>query len=387
MIVPFQRLDNPVVSQLFSPLKLKPGVTLANRFVMPAMQRGYCIDGAPTPELTEYYRRRVAGGVTLVISESCAIDHPSATAQPTAARLDRGTLAAWRDCVGAVRAAGGHMLIQLWHEGALRIAADDHTLSPSGLAHANRRNGRAATLDELHAIRDAYIAAARDAADIGATGVEVHAAHGYFLDQCLWAETNLRDDGYGGPDIVARGRLAAEIVAGIRAACGADFLISLRLSQWKEVDFDAKIAADPATLAALLALLETAGLDVIHASTRRFWLPEWPDDPRGLAGWVRALSSMKVITVGSVGLDTDVMTSLRDGEESRLRVAESLAVLETKLAAGELDLVAVGRSLIADPDWVDKVRAGRFQDIRPFRKTDLGQLSWNSDIVDEALGD
>lgn len=375
-----------MISHLFSPLSLKPGVTLANRFVMPAMQRGYCVNGAPTAELAEYYRRRVEGGVAMVIGESCAIDHRSATAQPMAARINRHTLPAWRACVEAVREAGGHMLIQLWHEGALRIADDDWTLSPSGLAHANRRNGRAATLDELRSIRDAYVAAARDAADIGATGVEVHAAHGYFLDQCLWADTNLRADGYGGQDIRARGRLPAEIIAGIREACGADFLIALRLSQWKEVDYEAKIAADPEALAALLDLLRSAGVDLIHASTRRFWLPEWPNDPRGLAGWVRALSGIPVIAVGSVGLDTDVMTSLRDGAESRLRVAESLAVLETKMAAGELDLVAVGRSLIADPDWVNKVREGRLQDIRPFRKTDLGQLSWNSDIVDEALG-
>ena len=375
-----------MASQLFSPLTLKPGVTLANRLVMPAMQRGYCVDGAPTAELAAYYRRRVEGGVAMVIGESCAIDHPSATAQPTAARINTSTLPAWQACVQAVRDAGGHMLIQLWHEGALRMADDDWTLSPSGLAHAHRRNGRAATLDELRAIRDSYITAARGAADIGATGVEVHAAHGYFLDQCLWSETNLRTDGYGGEDIRARGRLAAEIIAGIRAACGADFLISVRLSQWKEVDYEAKIAANPEALAALLDLFKSAGVDLIHASTRRFWLPEWEHDPRGLAGWVRALSGIPVIAVGSVGLDTDVMTSLRDGAESQLRVVESLAVLETKLAAGEFDLVAVGRSLIADPDWVNKVRDGRLQDIRPFRKTDLGQLSWNSDIVDEALG-
>lgn len=379
-------IGQPLASQLFSPFLINPSVTLANRFVMPAMQRGYCIDGAPTRELAEYYRRRVEGGVAMVIGESCAIDHPSATAQPTAARLDSRTLPAWRDCVQMVRGAGGHMLIQLWHEGALRIANDDWTLSPSGLAHANRRNGRAATLDELRSIRDAYVAAARDAAEIGATGVEVHAAHGYFLDQCLWAETNLRTDGYGGQDIRARGRLAAEIIAGIREACGAEFLISLRLSQWKEVDYEAKIAADPDSLAALLDLLKSAGVDLFHVSTRRFWLPEWPNDPRGLAGWVRALSGIPVIAVGSVGLNTDVMTSLRDGAESRLRVVESLAVLETKLAAGEIDLVAIGRSLIGDPDWVNKVLEGRLQDIRPFHKMDLGQLSWNSDIVDEALG-
>jgi 2,4-dienoyl-CoA reductase-like NADH-dependent reductase (Old Yellow Enzyme family) len=278
------------------------------------------------------------------------------------------------------------MFIQLWHEGAMRVAPDDQTLSPSGRAHAGRVNGRSATRSELDAIRDGFVASARMAASIGACGVEVHACHGYMLDQFLWRATNDRDDGYGGDDICERARLPAEIVAGIRAECGENFLISFRFSQWKEVDYTARIAADPAELTALVGLLKSAGADMIHASTRRFWEPEWPGDPRGLAGWVRALSGLPVIAVGSVGINTDIMSLLIDGTEGEVRASQSLAELERRMAAGEFDLVAVGRSLIGDPDWVNKVRDGRFAEIRPFRRADLGALSWNLDIVHEAHG-
>lgn len=374
-----------MTSPLFTPLTIR-GVTLANRFVMPAMQRGHCVDGAPTEALADYYRRRAEGGVALVIGESCAVDHVSATNQPTSARMNAATKAGWARCVDAVRGAGGQMLIQLWHEGALRVGADDVTISPSGRAHAARANGRAASTAEIHELRDAFVAAARDAADIGAAGIEIHACHGYMLDQFLWRETNDRGDGYGGDDIRDRARLPAEIAAGVRAECGEDFLISFRFSQWKEVDYAARIAADPAELEALVTLMRDAGADMIHASARRFWEPEWPGDPRGIAGWTRALSGLPTIAVGSVGLDIDVMTQFIEGGEGASRPLESIEALEQRMAAGEFDLVAVGRAVIGDPDWVNKVRDRRYGDIRPFERADLGALSWNLDIVHEAHG-
>ena len=195
------------VAALFTPFAIGT-VTLPNRFVMPGMQRGWCQDGAPLPALGDYYRRRVLGGVSLVISESCAIDHPSATAQPSAAKLNPATTDAWSRCVGAVRDAGGEILLQLWHEGALRKDADGQTLSPSGLGYRGFAQGKAATLGELDELRDAYVASALLAQRSGATGVEIHAAHGYMLDQFLWPETNVRDDGYGGPSIEHRVRFS-----------------------------------------------------------------------------------------------------------------------------------------------------------------------------------
>jgi 2,4-dienoyl-CoA reductase-like NADH-dependent reductase (Old Yellow Enzyme family) len=360
---------------LFSPLALG-SLTLPNRFVMPGMQRGFCRDGAPLPELASYYARRAEGGVALIISEATAVDHPSATVQPTAARLNPATAGAWQHCVEAVHAAGGRMLLQLWHEGGLRNNADGGTLSPSGLAHPGRAGGHAATPADLVALRDAFVRSARLAQQAGADGVEVHAAHGYGLDQFLWAATNRRDDGYGGDDVRARARLPAEIVAAIRAACGPQFLISFRFSQWKENDYEARIAQTPEELGQLLGILRAAGVDVFHASTRRFWIPEWDGSDLGFAGWTRRLGGLPTIAVGSVGLDRDVMESFHAADEPELRLDFALSELTRRFARGDFDLVAVGRSLIADPDWVRKFQAQDFGAVRPFRKADVAALSW-----------
>ena len=91
-----------VVSPLFTPFILNR-LTLRNRWVMPAMQRGMCVGGAPKPELAAYYRRRAEGGVPLIIGESGAVDHPSSTVQPTSAHINAGTRDAWARCVSAVR--------------------------------------------------------------------------------------------------------------------------------------------------------------------------------------------------------------------------------------------------------------------------------------------
>jgi 2,4-dienoyl-CoA reductase-like NADH-dependent reductase (Old Yellow Enzyme family) len=368
-------------SPLFTPFRLG-SLELRNRFVMPAMQRGMCENGRPKPELAAYYARRAEGGVPLIIGESAAIDHPSATAQPNSAWLTPATADAWARCVDAVREAGGQMLLQLWHEGAVRN--DGQALSPSGRVHPDKENGRAMTLEEMRAIGEGFVRSARVAHDIGAAGVEVHCAHGYLLDQFLWHGSNVRDDGYGGPDIADRVRFPAEIVRAIRAECGPGFVISLRFSQWKEVDYGAKVAADAGELRGMVTALREAGVDVLHCSTRRFWEPEWAGDGRNLAGWVKALSGLPTITVGSVGLDTDVMTTFIEAKDPAPRVAEAIADLEARLQAGEFDLVAVGRALIGDPGFVRKLESGDYSRIRTFARADLGTLEWDTSIIEEA---
>lgn len=370
-----------MTSPLFTPFTLNR-LTLPNRWVMPAMQRGMCSEGKPSAELAAYYRRRAEGGVGLIIGESAAVDHPSSTAQPTAARIDASTRDGWARCVAEVGEAGRAMLLQLWHEGALRT--DGRALSPSGLAHPGRASGRAATLGELAEIRDGFVRSALIAQGIGAAGIEVHAAHGYFLDQFLWHGTNVRDDGYGGPDIACRARFPAEIVAAIRAACGADFVISLRFSQWKEADYGACVAQTPDDLAVMVTMLREAGVDALHCSNRRFWEGEWDGDRRNLAGWAKAVSGLPTITVGSVGLDTDMMTTFIEAKDPGARVAEAIAELEERLAAGEFDLVAAGRALIGDPDFVRKVEQHDYAAIRTFTRADLGKLEWDTSIVHEA---
>jgi 2,4-dienoyl-CoA reductase-like NADH-dependent reductase (Old Yellow Enzyme family) len=370
------------ITPLLQPFRIRR-LQLRNRFVMPGMQRYWCVDGAPDHRLREYYRRRVLGGAALVVSESCAVDHPSATKNPTFARISPGTRDAWRACVAGVHEAGGAMFLQLWHQGAVNYGGDADSnpafvaLSPSGLAHPGESFGRAATEEELRGVKRAFVQGALDAAEIGADGVELHSAHGFLLDQFLWPGTNVRTDRYGGPAITDRATFVAEVAEAVREATGPDFVISVRISQWKESDYDARIVEEPGQLGQLVSMLRSAGADIFHVSTRRFWTPEWDGSDLGLAGWVKSFTDAAVIAVGSVGLDIDVMATL-DGQEARPTGASRIGELVRRFQRGDFDLVSVGRSQIGDPEWVAKMTHHRIPDIRAFRVDDT---SLSHDVV------
>lgn len=365
------------LESLFTPLTIR-GLTLRNRFVMPGMQRGFMDDGAPTRKMIEYLRRCAAGGAGLLVSESTSPPHPSAYWQPIMGRMESATLGAWAQVIDAVRSEGAAFLMQLWHPGAMRKVAAGHplaqtpALSPSGLIQAGRPHGRALTRGELEDLKAAYVWAAEHAQALGANGIEVHSAHGYLLDQFLWAETNQREDEYGGRTLAERARFAAEIVAAIRQATGDSFVISLRFSQFKEVDYNAAIAPDPEALGGLLTRLRAAGVDLFNVSSRRCFKPEWPTSRHPeytLAEWTRALTDAPVMTCGSVGLNVEMFANLfDDAEPSELSVERDLADLAGRVRRGTLDLVGVGRMHIANPTFVNTVRAGRFAQLALFNK-------------------
>jgi len=358
-------------------------VTLRNRLVVPSMQRGASLDGAPPPALADYYGRFAQGGFALVMSESCAIDHPSASRKVTCVRMLPSTLRAWRECTRQVADGGAHMMIQLWHEGALRLEGEDGvhpdapTLSPSGLFGRDQRAGRAMTEGDLDDVKASYVRAAMLAQEAGAVGVEIHGGHGFLLDQFLWSETNRRTDRYGGAAMADRVRFPAEIVAAIRLATGGDFLIGFRFSQWKgnhgrrhptSASELARIVDTPEELATMLAALRAAGVDMFHVSARRFDRPEWPASDLSLAGWTKRLTDAAVIAVGSVGLGLDVVQSLYEGretdpEEDVAILERSLAESERRFAAGEFDLLAAGRASLGDQGFATKLLARRLPEI------------------------
>src|SRR5215510_8336683 len=359
------------ITPLLQPLEIGQ-LRLRNRFVLPGMQRAWTVDGAPTDRMREYYRLRALGGAALVITEACAVDHPSATSNSLFGWLTARTQNAWRLCVDAVHSAGGAMFLQLWHQGAVDTGEADAgfvALSPSGLAHPDKPFGRPASAAELAAIRQAFVRSAVYAQQTGADGVEIHACHGYLLDQFLCPAINLRTDQYGGTAMSGRAAFPAEVIAAVREATGPHFAISVRISQWKEVDYEAKIAATPDELGQLVSILRSAGADLFHVSTRRFWTPEWDGSDLGLAGWVKSFTDAPVIAVGSVGLDIDVMASL-DGEEARQTGATRIGELLRRFQRGDFDLVSVGRSQIGDPEWVAKMTHHQVSDIRAFRAGD-----------------
>jgi 2,4-dienoyl-CoA reductase-like NADH-dependent reductase (Old Yellow Enzyme family) len=227
------------------------------------------------------------------------------------------------------------------------------------------------TTAQIDSTLAAFARAARSARDIGFDGVEIHGAHGYLPDQFLWASTNLREDRYGGA-LIHRVRFACELVAAIKAEAGADFPVSFRISQWKQLDYAARIARTPQELEIIVQSLACAGVDLFHCSTRRFWEPEFEGDPRNLAAWVRVLSGRPTMTVGSVTLGTDFKAPT--GKVHATVARDHLALLEQGLGSGQYDLVAIGRALLSNPDWARRVREGRADELVAFDKAVLDRL-------------
>ncbi|MGV0624500.1 NADH:flavin oxidoreductase [Mycolicibacter minnesotensis] len=344
------------LDDLFQPLTLR-SLTVPNRFAMAPMTRQGSPGGVPGADVARYYRRRAAGGVGLIITEGIRLPSPAAgypASIPTIAGEE--VLAGWNSVVKGVHAEGGTIAAQLWHQGVERSDADGvQPVGPSGIDGHGEPRGRALRTDELPEIAQLYADSAAAARDVGFDAIEIHGAHGYLLDEFFWERTNRRTDGYGG-SLAARTRFPAEVVAAIRAAVGPDYPIIYRFSQWKGADYTASIAEDPTQLQDLLMPLVDAGVDALHPSTRRHYVPGFPDHDSelSLAGWTKKLTGKPVIAVGTVGLQTQFRSEKR-GEVISPAPVDGLI---EQFAAGEFDMVAIGRALLADPNWVNRLRRG-----------------------------
>ncbi|WP_317444026.1 NADH:flavin oxidoreductase [Streptomyces collinus] len=353
------------------------GLTVPNRIVMAPMTRMFSPGGVPGEDVRSYYARRAAAGVGLIVTEGTYVGHESAGNSGRVPRFHgEEQLAGWAKVAEDVHAAGGTIVPQLWHIGMVREQGqnpfpDAPAVGPSGLVGAGAEvTGKAMTQQDLDDVIGAFARAAADAERIGFDGVEIHGAHGYLLDQFLWEGTNRRTDAYGG-DPVARAKFSAEIVAAVRAAVSPEFPVIFRYSQWKQQDYTARLAETPEELEAILTPLAAAGVDVFHASTRRYWLPEFDGSDLNLAGWTKKLTGKPVITVGSVGLDGD-FTGAFQGQGSPVKGIDNLL---DRMESDEFDMVAVGRALLQDPDWAAKVLADRFEELKPYDAAALKTLS------------
>ncbi|WP_067562532.1 NADH:flavin oxidoreductase [Nocardia acidivorans] len=347
-------------------------LTLPNRVVMAPMTREFSPGGVPGHGVAQYYARRAAAGIGLIVTEGTYVGHESAG---SSARVPHfygdEALAGWSAVVDAVHQAGGRIMPQLWHVGMDRMVGnppvpDAPRIGPSGIALDGTASGREMTQADIDAVIAAYVTAAVSAEALGFDGIEIHGAHGYLIDQFLWAHTNRRTDVYGG-DVIGRTRFAAEIVAACRDSVAGDFPIFFRFSQWKVGHYRARIAQTPHELETMLGLLVDAGVDAFHCSTRRLQFPEFEGSDLNLAGWARKLSGKPAVSVGSVGLG-DEFPHMSPGKVT------DIGELLDRMERDEFDLVAVGRALLGDPEWLTKVLAGRTDELTHFHGGLLGSL-------------
>jgi 2,4-dienoyl-CoA reductase-like NADH-dependent reductase (Old Yellow Enzyme family) len=378
------------IEPLFEPFALR-GVTFRNRFIMSPMTRTASPGGVPGENVAAYYRRRAENDVGLVTTEGVGIAHPAALGAGSMGEDNvpvlhgEAALAGWKHVVNEVHRVGGVIFPQLWHMGVMRVPGtgaypDTPSSRPSGIWGPA---GKAMlpppflekvmpptepmTESEIADVIAAYARSAANARSVGFDGIAIHGAHGYLPDTFFWKETNLRTDQWGG-DLVARARFASEVVKAIRAAIGPDLPIVFRYSQWKQQDYDARVAETPQELERLLAPLVQAGVDMFDVSTRIFSRPAFDGSELTLAGWTRKVTGAAVSAVGGVGLSKDLQTSFLGGTVA----VNNLDQVMQRYLNGEFDMICVGRSLIMDPAWVRKARAG--EAFAPFRLEAYGEL-------------
>lgn len=357
-------MTTPAAPSLFDTLALN-GVPLRNRLAVAPMTRiSATDDGVPTDAMRRYYAGFARGGFGLVVSEGIYTDRAYAqgyAGQPGLTNAQQ--VQAWRGIVDAVHQAGGRMVAQLMHAGALSQANcfRDDTVGPSavqprglqltvyGGTGAFRMPRAMAEAEILQAI-DGFAQAARLAREAGFDGVEIHGANGYLIDQFLNGHTNLRQDAWGG-GIVQRTRLLRETIGAVRAAAGTDFVVGVRISQAKVNDFTYKWPEGADGVAAVFAAVAASGVDYLHVTEHHACQPAFADDGATLVQLARrAAPGLPIMANGGLH------------EPSR--------------AAGLLDdgatLVALGRGALANPDWPVLVREG--QPVRPFDAAVLAPL-------------
>lgn len=350
-------------------------MTVPNRVVLPAMDMNLCEDGEIEQGDIDHFVARAAGGTGLIITGCCAVAYPVGCASTKEPGLSEDRfIPGLRALADAVHAAGSKLCVQMTHHG--KIARIDTVQgrpllvpsAPSGSADLSaladntpeelqklaavtggkQATYREATQDDIDWVVRCFAEAARRVRAAGGDAVEIHCAHGYILGGFLSRADNKRTDEYGGSP-ANRARLAVEVIRAVKAEVGDSLAILVRIAG-REFGEDDALTIEEAKQAS--ALFEAAGADAIHVTG---WgrnpfsnftdgpLPDHVGAYTELAGEVKKAVSIPVIAVG--------------------RVLPEIG--DKIIAEGKADFAAMGRQLLADPDLVNKLRAGTPQNVRP----------------------
>ena len=357
---------------LFDEYKLK-NLILRNRVVMAPMTRNQSPGGIPTSDVISYYARRAKAEVGLIITEGIEVSHIASSAYPNVPRLDTNKAReGWKKVVEGIKNNNGAVIAQLWHCGGFRkLGMQPNPEVPgytaSGLVKPGKKVAHEMTLQDIKETIDAYASDAKICQELGFDGVEIHGAHGYLIDNFLWGGTNIREDSYGG-SIQKRSQFVSDIIKAVKENVDDQFIVGLRFSQWKQHDFSAKLASTPDDLKKILMPPVEAGLDFLHSSMRRFWGSEFEGSDENLAYWTKKISNIPTIGVGSVGLDSDFIDMTAPATPTSIDKALD------DIKKQKYDLIAVGRALLSDYEWVVKMKEGRLKDVIPYTKDALLNL-------------
>lgn len=329
-------------------------LSLENRIGLAPMTRVSATDdGRATAAMARYYRKFAEGGFSFLVTEGIYPDDSYSQGylnQPGLVTDDQ--VEAWRQVTDAVHDADAPVFAQLMHAGA-QTQGNPHvdgeqTIAPSAVqpnaekVEAYGGSGefptpKAATKDELAAIRESFVRAAENALDAGFDGVEIHAANGYLLHEFLSADFNRRDDEYGGsPE--NRVRFPKEVVAAVDEAVPAEFVVGVRVSQTAVTDEDYRWPEGEDAAAVFFEALSSAGADYVHVTEPDATTPAFGDDGPTLAEAAADYAADETVIIDNGGLGTP--------EAAR-----------EKIDSGA-DLVTLATSALANPDWPTRVADG-----------------------------
>lgn len=326
-------------------------LTVKNRIVMPPMGTNLAgFNGEVTDELIAYYEERAAGGTGLIIVEFTCIDYEYGKGFVRQLRLDDDRcIPGMFRLANTVKKYGSRVFVQIHHAGRQSSSAlidGKQIVAPSSIpSPAVGEVPRELTTEEVKELVEKFVQAAVRAKLSGFDGVEVHAAHGYLINQFLSPNANQRTDEYGG-SFENRMRFLEEIILGIREKCGEDFPLIVRFNadDFVEGGMDLTLGKE------IAQYLEKIGVDGLHVSSGTYDSQDKIiESPLFEQGWrvylseeIKKVVNIPVITVGSI----------REPQFA-----------ENVLAEGKADFVAIGRGLITDPEWAKKAKEGREAEI------------------------
>ncbi|MFP4452322.1 MAG: FAD-dependent oxidoreductase [Desulfobacterales bacterium] len=338
------------LSALFSPITVR-NVEIPNRAVLPPMGTALCEKGGKVNDaLLAYIKRQAQGGAGLLISEITAV-HPTAMVAPRqVGAWDDEFIPGLKKLAEAMRSAGGKAALQLHHGGreSAYMIKKQKAIGPSAVPSLIYGQApKEMTKQDISEIIASFGSAAKRAREAGFDAVEIHGAHGYLLTQFLSAISNHRTDEYGG-SFENRARFVIEVIQEVRKAVGDNFPVLLRISAEEYI----KNGYTVDDVISIMPQLKQAGLDVIHASVGTHGSPAGvtsapPSFETGFNVWrAKKIKEAAGIPVIAVGRFNDP------------RPANQV------IANGDADFVAFGRQQLCDPDFLQKAKQNRYEDIR-----------------------
>lgn len=333
---------NKTYDKLFEPVTIGAW-NLKTRTAMAPMTRCFADDqtGVVGEDVVEYYRKRAADGIGLIITEGVVIS-PRGKGNPGVPGIySPAQIESWKKVTDAVHSEGGTIIAQIWHVGRVthhELAGGLPPQAPSaiqaeGVVPRFRKPydvPEEMTTGDIQEVIAQYAQAAKNAIEAGFDGVEIHGAHGYLIDQFNSDVSNHRTDKYGG-DLAGRLTFMKEVLRAVIDAIGADRTL-IRFSALKMDNPDYMWEDPEAAIQTFLAAFNEVGVTMIHPSTMNF--TQVIADNKTLHQLVRKHWKGIIVGVGSLDAET----------------------AEKALEEGTIDVAAFGRPLIANPDFLHRVQ-------------------------------